>query len=404
MKFIKNNTFTNEIDDDKQFFFNLNYNDDNEIEIGTGSTLSHLNLSMTSKNLMKLIQMRGVFHIDGTYKITSHGYPLVVHGITDLAGVFHPIAFMISSHETEADFYNFYRGLTELAESLGLSFNPEFFIQDAQRACYNAIKKLFPRVIILMCYYHVAANLRKHRHLLIKVDRYDELKYDIDIVQQSLSREEYEERRETFYTKWVEEYLEQAMFDYIHQQWFTGVFTKWQVYRNFPGYANTNSNLESFNSTYKRDFNNRLKMSIVKAAKCVFKCILFYSLENGKNNMWSDKPAFDRSVKEAALLIDAKSFKATNSINKISYIGKATRQTITINDTRCYKSCSCTCFSFNKWAICSHVVAYSYAYKHSWYGNEYRQPVNFVRLEKRGAPKRLKNTGRFSLAELALKK
>ena len=49
--------------------------DDNEIEIGTSSTLSHLNISMKYKNLIKLIQMRGVFHIDGIYKIKIQRYP-----------------------------------------------------------------------------------------------------------------------------------------------------------------------------------------------------------------------------------------------------------------------------------------------------------------------------------------
>jgi hypothetical protein len=54
---------------------------------------------------------------------------------------------------------------------------------------------------------------------------------------------------------------------------------------------------------------------------------------------------------------------------------------------------------FNKWGICSHVVAYSYAKALDWYGSQYRQPVNFLRNTKKGAKKRLANTGRFSLAE-----
>ena len=46
-------------------------------------------------------------------------------------------------------------------------------------------------------------------------------------------------------------------------------------------------------------------------------------------------------------------------------------------------------------SICSHVVAYSYVKALDWYGSQYRHPVNF----KKGAKKRLANTGRFSLAE-----
>ena len=35
-------------------------------------------------------------------------------------GVFHPIAFMVLSHETESDFYSFYQGLIKLANELDL--------------------------------------------------------------------------------------------------------------------------------------------------------------------------------------------------------------------------------------------------------------------------------------------
>lgn len=56
--------------------FDDNKNYDNEIEIGTSSTLGHLNISMKYKNLIKLIQMRSFFHIDGTYKIKIHRYPI----------------------------------------------------------------------------------------------------------------------------------------------------------------------------------------------------------------------------------------------------------------------------------------------------------------------------------------
>jgi hypothetical protein len=51
-----------------------------KIIIGDGSENDHLNLMMTSKNCMSLLKEKGVFHIDGTYKITSHGYPLIFFG------------------------------------------------------------------------------------------------------------------------------------------------------------------------------------------------------------------------------------------------------------------------------------------------------------------------------------
>ena len=125
-------------------------------------------------------------------------------------------------------------------------------------------------------------------------------------------------------------------------------------------------------------------------------------MEDGKNNKWFSLPAFDPSIKEAASLIDPKSFKH-KSVSTVAYTGTKTKQTIKLDDTRCYKSCSCSCYNFNKWGICSHVVAYSYTNALDWYGSQYRQPENFVPNTKKGAKvKRLKNTGRFGLAESAL--
>ena len=63
----------------------------------TKTTITYMIFFITFSNLAKI----GVFHTDGTYKITSHGYPLVIYGITDIQGKFHPIVFMIKSNEQE---------------------------------------------------------------------------------------------------------------------------------------------------------------------------------------------------------------------------------------------------------------------------------------------------------------
>jgi len=61
---------------------------------------------------------------------------------------------------------------------------------------------------------------------------------------------------------------------------------------------------------------------------------------------------------------------------------------------------SCNCQSFIKWAISTHVVAYSNAYFLDIYGKEYRQSNKFVKKTKKGAkPKR---SGRYKFASSAL--
>ena len=55
--------------------------------------------------------MKGVFHIDGTYKLIRNGFPLIVFGVSDIQGSFPPIAFCVTSNEEVDDFTEFYKGI-----------------------------------------------------------------------------------------------------------------------------------------------------------------------------------------------------------------------------------------------------------------------------------------------------
>ena len=66
---------------------------------------------------------------------------------------------MITSFETVYDFSLFYSSLISLAKILKLDLDPEYIMQDAFDASYNAAKKYFPNAIILMCFFHVKQNV-----------------------------------------------------------------------------------------------------------------------------------------------------------------------------------------------------------------------------------------------------
>jgi len=42
-----------------------------------------------------------------------------------------------------------------------------------------------------------------------------------------------------------------AWYKYLREQWINSRFNCWQIYHSPPGYANTNSNIESFNRQIK---------------------------------------------------------------------------------------------------------------------------------------------------------
>ena len=74
------------------------------------SQKTHFNLMLTSIKLMRYVKYDGVFHIDGTHGIVKNRFPLDVFAITDRNGTLHPIAFMLTSFETQYDFERFYLG------------------------------------------------------------------------------------------------------------------------------------------------------------------------------------------------------------------------------------------------------------------------------------------------------
>ena len=68
---------------------------------------------------------------------------------------------MISSHETQEDFFQFYSGLIELADKLNVYFELQYIMQDSCQPYLNAAVRLFYSEI-LMCYFHVIHNIRKN--------------------------------------------------------------------------------------------------------------------------------------------------------------------------------------------------------------------------------------------------
>ena len=121
---MSNNLYRENIPDDQFFFFNVDLDETGEPIIGIGKCCkdhvnkkikccqtTHFNLMLTSVKLMKYVEYDGVFHIDGTHGIVKNRFPLDVFAITDRIGTLHPIAFMLTSFETQYDFERFYSGI-----------------------------------------------------------------------------------------------------------------------------------------------------------------------------------------------------------------------------------------------------------------------------------------------------
>ena len=225
---------------------------------------------------------------------------MIVYGVTDAAGKFHPVSFMISSHETEEDFKIFFDDLFSEAESLDVSYEPEFVMQDTCPASKKAIQAHF-NVKILMCYFHVKKNVLEHKNLLRDKNKYKDImkdltsNYYIFILYESLSsliikkaihlsinENECKKNKSTFRKKYSS--TEPEMYEYC-ATWFVAEWSNWMSFYSKPGLANTNSNIESFNAVLKRDYFERRKVPMRTALTKLIECIVCIVIQQNSVNL-----------------------------------------------------------------------------------------------------------------------
>jgi hypothetical protein len=131
--------YSENLEDDECFFFRV------PKKLGAGTKKDPVHIMMTSRSLMENCNYldKGVFQIDGTYRLTKNNYPWIVCGVVERRGKFHPITFMIANQVTEFEFTEFFEGLVDIANKMDIEFDPEYIMMDACDATYNAAKKVF---------------------------------------------------------------------------------------------------------------------------------------------------------------------------------------------------------------------------------------------------------------------
>ena len=102
-------------------------NDDQLFVFGDGSDANHFQIGFSTKALLAHIKTAQVYHIDCTFKVIKYFYPLLVFGCTYIDGKFHPISFMITSHEETKYFNHFFKPFNLIAKEVySLIFNPRY--------------------------------------------------------------------------------------------------------------------------------------------------------------------------------------------------------------------------------------------------------------------------------------
>lgn len=143
------------INEDKMFIFGE--------KLGNGDDANHFQLMFSSKTLISKVLNGQVFHIDGTYKIIKYFYPVIVFGCSDVNRKFYPIAYAITSHKQNEDYVWFFTKLNEVCQTLlNFEFKPKYLICHASKAIGGAIETCYPDATLLMCWFHMKANIKNN--------------------------------------------------------------------------------------------------------------------------------------------------------------------------------------------------------------------------------------------------
>ena len=78
---------------------------------------------------------------------------------------------MVTSHEKTGDYIHFFKSLNKIAsqlvpgprEDFQFKFEPKNIVSDAAKSIAKAIKRTYPSCVLIMCWFHLKYNLRKHK-------------------------------------------------------------------------------------------------------------------------------------------------------------------------------------------------------------------------------------------------
>ncbi|RLO02007.1 hypothetical protein DYB28_007848 [Aphanomyces astaci] len=246
-------------------FFSFGFSvSDGAPDIGYGGATGVFKVGVTTKTLLRTMERDPstfVFHWDATYKINSMAYPLLICGITDPGGTFHPVGFFLIGKESTDEYEWAMNALMSAYEEVVRSrLQLDYVMADAALAPIAATKKI-PELNVkklLMCFYHCVACV--YKRLGAVQPRV------IALVLRHLYRMHYSRSKAECDLYWHEaqeawggcEVLVSKNFTrYFEDQWLGGDCCNWQVYHTPPGFPTTNNPCELFNKHFKGIYTQR---------------------------------------------------------------------------------------------------------------------------------------------------
>lgn len=308
-------------------------------------------------------------------------------GTSDRDRQFHPFGLAVCSTETEEDFEFIFRTLKSNTKNL----NPKVLIADCAEAITNGFTNAFGSGFARVhCWFHVMDKLRKKLDVTVDAKTKAELLEDIRVMQVSSTECEFKSASALFLKKWSPNENTKAFLAYFTDEylkkrsgWYEGIA---------PGFPSTNNGLESLNNKIKNEGTFRLRLPLGEFFTVIIKLIKDWSLDRHPDSpnyvsfvtaptihtlLVSEAYEFAKSrgktvrtkiinSNEVEYFIpstlqkqlterDIKSFHK-NRVKFDTYKQWKSRLDVVKLDRANWKNSTCTCATFQKEYICSHVI------------------------------------------------
>lgn len=221
-----------------------------------------------------------MWHSDATYKVTWHGYPLLVSGYTDRANHFHLAAVSLCSTEKSSDFAPLFKSVYDKRQDV----IPKVLLTDASESMHNALPPEWSHATRGMCYVHVYRNVENASKKMIKSQNKRILFLrEFGDLSASWSKECYLKVRGLLIQKYSADSEVTNVLDHYLRTWCTE-----RLQNHFsgvaPGFSMHNNGLEGKNGAIKVLATNFKQMSVPDFCKSISKFIQSESLEKDENS------------------------------------------------------------------------------------------------------------------------
>jgi hypothetical protein len=164
--------FVADLDELAAFLYGFLLNENGTPKIGCGSTQHPLLIGCTTKAMLRRLDRASEYplHVDGTFKLSSFGYPVIVIGVSDYARQFHPVAFFLTSHLNHTQYESALQSTVDMRREItGDPTSVRMFMADAglaERVACETVNLAGDRPVYKMCWFHVMKSVKKNSRIL----------------------------------------------------------------------------------------------------------------------------------------------------------------------------------------------------------------------------------------------